>query len=148
MIQYPARNSFDSAKTPSVIGSPSFPARTTLASLGHPKPSVATNTPESLSSLLSSRMNATFRCRSSFDHLAYASKLALVAFIIRMYFMSPPYYCVSSGRFHELVRLGAQFSTSRYDHLRGWLASCRTSMGIFVGAPPGPGTVESRAARA
>ena len=30
-IQYPARNSFDSGKTPSVIGAPSLPARTSLA---------------------------------------------------------------------------------------------------------------------
>jgi hypothetical protein len=57
MIWYPARNSFDSGTTPSVIGSPFFPARTSLASLGHPRPSVETNTPESFSSLLNVRMN-------------------------------------------------------------------------------------------
>src|SRR5882762_9308922 len=89
-IQYPIRNSFDSGKTPSVIGIPSLPARTILAWSGNARPSVATYVPESLSSLLKARMKAKFACRSSFDHLAYQSQSAFVPFIIRMYFMS---YC-------------------------------------------------------
>src|ERR1700733_7463219 len=88
MIQYPARNSLDSGNTPSVMGSPSLPARTILASLGHAKPSVATKTPESLSSLLNARMKATFAWRSCLDHLAYPSKSDFRPLIIKMYFMS------------------------------------------------------------
>src|SRR5579863_5923939 len=87
MIQYPARNSFDSGNTPSVIGSPFFPARTSLASLGHARPSVETNTPESFSSLLKVRIKATFARRSSFDHLAYPSKSDFLPVIIKMYFI-------------------------------------------------------------
>src|SRR5580658_9419114 len=86
-IQYPARNSLDSGNTPSVIGDPSAPARTVFACAGHPRPSVATNTPSSLSCLLKSRMKATFASRSFFDHFIYESKSDFLAFIIRMYFI-------------------------------------------------------------
>src|ERR1700719_1357902 len=114
MIQYPARNSFDSGNMPSVIGSPSFPARTSLASLGHPRPSVETNTPESFSSLLNVRMKATFACRSSFDHLAYPSKSDFLAVIIKMYLIS---LLLSSSKLllaHRTSRNRLAFLTSVY----------------------------------
>src|SRR2546429_10012618 len=88
MIQYPARNSFPTRRSSDLIASPFFPARTILASPGHPKPSVATNTPESLSSLPNARMKATFCSRSSFDHFAYSSQFALVPVIIRINLIS------------------------------------------------------------
>src|SRR5580658_3342163 len=87
MIQYPARNSLDSGKTPSVTGSPPFPARTVFACAGHPRPSVATNTPSSLSCLLKYRMKSTLASISFFDHFMYESKSDFLAFIIRMYFI-------------------------------------------------------------
>src|ERR1700677_1149847 len=87
MIQYPARNSLDSGNTPSVMGSPLLPARTSLASWGQLKPSDETNTPESFSSLPKDRMNATLACKSCFDHRAYSSNSVFLAFIIKMYFI-------------------------------------------------------------
>src|SRR6185436_2682706 len=86
-IQYPARNSLASGKTPSVRGVPSLAARTITAWSGQARPSVATNAPESLSCWLNARMKAMFAWRSSFGHLEYHSKTSFVALIIRMYFM-------------------------------------------------------------
>jgi hypothetical protein len=52
------------------------------------RPSEATNTPSSFSSLLNERMKATFAFRSSFGHFMNQSQVAWVPFIIRMYFMA------------------------------------------------------------
>src|SRR5215467_2893780 len=57
-IQNPARNSLDSGKTPSVIGTPFLPARTNLACSGNERPSADTSSPESPRSLFRFIMNA------------------------------------------------------------------------------------------
>src|SRR5271169_614274 len=147
-IQYPARNSFDSGKTPSVIGVPSLLARTSLAWSGQPKPSVATYTPSSLSCLLKARMKATFASISFFDHLAYSPKWAFVPFIIRMYFIRrfSPFVFELSLPSHKIVEAPEAFSTWRYYDLAERLTIWRTSMGMFVGTPPGPGATEIREA--
>src|SRR6185437_2112342 len=69
------------------MGSPSLRARTTRASLGHARPSLATNVPESLSSWLKARMKAALRSKSSFDHFAKESQFSFGALIIRMNFI-------------------------------------------------------------
>src|SRR5262245_499270 len=130
MIVYPARNSLDSGKTPSVtkgapsfipltmpfvtIGDPSAPARTTLASSGKARPSAATSTPESFSSLWKACMKAACLAKSCGDHFAYQAKSAFVPVNIRMYFI-PIAPLVQNARvcpFHGVVGAGPAFSTS------------------------------------
>jgi len=62
-----------------------------------------------------------------------------------MYFMSS-LLCVRVSRllrFPQLGGLGSLLWTARYADLAPWLAIRRTSIGILVGTPPGPGAAEN-----
>ncbi len=48
--------------------------------------------------------------------------------------------------FHVGARRLRPLARSDYYDCWPWIANCRTSIGIFVGMPPGPGAVEIRAA--
>src|SRR6266542_4588907 len=72
---------------PSVIGKPSFSPRTTLAWSGPARPSVTTNSPDSLRSLLMPFRTAMWASISFLDHALYVSTPAFVPVIIKMYFM-------------------------------------------------------------
>src|ERR1700741_5329505 len=72
---------------PSVTGRPSFWRCTTLASPGPARPSLATNSPDSRSSLLIRIRTAICACRACSDHARYLPTPRFVLFIIRMYFM-------------------------------------------------------------
>jgi hypothetical protein len=83
---------------------------------------------------------------SFFVHAWYPPTPAFVPFHQQNVLHMFPPFLARTSRFDDIVGTDLQFSTFRYDHLRGWLANSRTSMGIFVGTPLGPGTVESRPA--
>src|SRR5215469_1961367 len=140
MIQKPARNSLDSGKMPSVMGMPFLAARTSFASSGSVRPSARTNSPASLSSLLSLCINAMCASRSCFAQARIPSlaRPAFMVFIIKIYFMTS-LLCVRvsrSLRFPQLGGLGRLLWTARYADLAAWLAMRRTSIGILVGTPP------------
>ncbi len=51
-------------------------------------------------------------------------------------------------RFHSVVGAREAFSTCGYDDFGERLITCRTSIGMLVGTPPGPGATEIRPAMA
>src|SRR5271157_4293303 len=100
------------------MGTQSLPARTTLACSGAAKGSLATNSPESLNSLLRLFNQAKCASTSPLDHALYVSTPAFVPAIIKMYFMSSapflfPHFSPGYLRFHRIVGAGGLFSTSR-----------------------------------
>jgi hypothetical protein len=96
-------------------------------------------------------MNAMCASMSRLDQPENASRSAFMVFIIKMYFIgSVPFF------FSIVVRLDGcgLFSTARGNLSAGRhgrssvlpLMICRTSIGMSVGTPPGPGPADNRAA--